>query len=233
MPLRRLFLLSAATLVSVAALLAIGTVLSGDFGDTEGKLFATIGAAFVGVATAAAGAALLERGVSRPLGIAGLVLAGGGFVLWTEQVWARHDSESYWKLLWILLTWALATLVVSSARLITRSPRLLRTLFVGTAAVTVIAAIVATTMVVRESGDGWQLFAVALILALLGQILTPILERYSVTPGEEGAPRERVLGTVPGLVVVAVRVGAGQRRVRIGRSDVALEDDETVLVRPA
>ena len=38
--LRRIFLLGAAALVSLAALVAIGAVLNGDFGETEGKIFA-------------------------------------------------------------------------------------------------------------------------------------------------------------------------------------------------
>jgi len=43
MSLRRVFLLGAAALASVAALVAIVTVLTGSFGDTEGKIFATLG----------------------------------------------------------------------------------------------------------------------------------------------------------------------------------------------
>ena len=75
MPLRALFLLGAAALVSVAALVAIGTVLNGDFGETEGKIFATLATTFVAGSTVIAGLACLGRGVSRSLGLAGVGLA--------------------------------------------------------------------------------------------------------------------------------------------------------------
>ena len=73
--LRRIFLLGAAALATVAALVAIAAVLNGDFGETEGKLFATLAATFVAGSTAIAGIAVLARGVSRPLGVLGVVLA--------------------------------------------------------------------------------------------------------------------------------------------------------------
>ena len=231
MQLRRLFLLGAAALACVAALLAIVGLLSGDFGETEGKLFATIGTTFVAISAVAAGAALLERGVARPLGLAGLVLASAGFLLWTEQVWAEHDSERYWKVLWLLLAWTLAVLLATTTRLMTRTERLARTLFPATAGAAALAALVATVMILREEGDGWQLLGVFLVLALLGQVLTPLLGRA----GERlaGTTGERVLGTVAGASVVAVQGDAGGRVVRIGDREVALGSGETVHVRPA
>lgn len=231
LPLRRLFLLTAATLACVAALLAIAAILGGDFGETEGKLFATLAAAFVAFSVSVAGVALLERGVARPVGVAGIVLACGGFVLWTEQVWAQHDSDRYWKLLWLLLTWTLAVLLAATTRLMTRTERHARTLYPATAGAAAAAAVTATVMILRENGDGWQLFAVLLILALLGQVLTPILGRAGEPPA--GTARERVLGTVAGVTVAAVKGDGGGRIVRLGDREVALERDETVHVRPA
>src|SRR5436190_22576042 len=105
MQLRRIFLLDAVTLVSVAALVAISAILSGEFGDTEGKIFATLAAAFVAGSTAIAGVACLERGVSRLFGVAGVVLSTFGFILWAEQIWSQHDSDGYWKFLGIVLAW--------------------------------------------------------------------------------------------------------------------------------
>ncbi|MFN2466759.1 MAG: hypothetical protein ABR521_01300 [Gaiellaceae bacterium] len=231
MELRRLFLLGAAALACVAALLAIVTLLRGDFGETEGDLFATIGATFVAISAVAAGAALLERGIARPLGLAGLVLACAGFVLWTEQIWAEHHSERYWKVLWLLLAWTLAVLLATTTRLLTRTERLARTLFPTTAGAAGLAALVATVMILREAGGGWQLLGVLLVLALLGQVLTPLLGRAGERPA--GTTGERVLGTVAGASVVAVQGDAGGRIVRIGEREVALGAGETVHVRPA
>jgi hypothetical protein len=228
--LRRTFLLGAATLASVAALVAIAAIVNGDFGDTEGKIFATLATAFVAGSAAIAGIACLERSIARPFGVLGVVLAAGGFLLWTDQVWQEHDSTRYWKLLGLILIWTLVLVVVTTTRLMTRSPRLLRSLYPGTTAAATAAGITVSAMVVRDNGDGWQLFAVLLILALLGETLTPILQRFVATPSGD-APPERLLGELGGVVVVAVR--GSERSVRLGDRDVPLDDGERVVIRNA
>ena len=228
MRLRRIFLLGAAALATVAALVAIAAVLKGDFGDTEGKLFATLAATFVAGSTAIAGIAVLARGVSRPLGVLGVVLAAGGYVLWAEQIWAQHESDTYWKFLLTVLAFGLATLIATTNRLLVSSPRLVRTLYPATATAAYAAAATGTVMVLRENGDGWQLFAVLLILAVLGEILAPILERYSTS---DEAPAERLIGTVAGASVLAVRGRTGA--VRVGDSESRCGQGETIVVRPS
>jgi hypothetical protein len=230
--LRRIFLLGAATLVCIAALVAIAAVVNGDFGDTEGKIFATLATAFVAGSVAIAGIACLERSVSRPFAVAGIALALLGFILWTDQIWQGHDSSRYWKLLGVILTWALVALLVTTTRLLTRSPRLLRTLYPGTVAAATAAGATVSVMVVRRNGGGWQLFAVLLILALVGETLTPILERFMATPAS-GVPAERVLGEIGGAVVVAVRGGRQKGTVRVGEREVSVADDEHIVVRHA
>jgi uncharacterized protein with PhoU and TrkA domain len=68
---------------------------------------------------------------------------------------------------------------------------------------------------------------VLLILTLLGQILTPIMERASAV---DGRAVERELGTLDGVSVLAVR-RAGRRVVRIGDLELPLEADESVVLR--
>jgi len=232
MSIRRIFLLGAATLVSVAALVAIGAILNGDFGETEGKIFATLATTFVAGSTALAGIACLERGVSRPFGVLGLVLSTLGFLLWADQIWEEHDSTGYWKLLGLLAAWTVATLLVTTTRLMTRSPQLVRTLFPATSLAALSAAATVSVMILSESGDGWQLFAVLLVLAVLGETLTPILQRYTITPVDD-APAERVLGEVAGAVVVAVRTAHAGRRVHLGNREVPIAEDELIVVRAA
>jgi hypothetical protein len=218
--LKRVFLLGAATLATVAALGAIVAVTNGHFGETEGDFFATLATAFVAGTTAIAGIACLNRGV-RGLGWLGVALAIAGFVLWTEQIWAHHSSSGYWKFLGVVLIWTLVTLAVMEAVLMTRTRRGLEWATIGCA---VVAGLVITGMVLRSNGDGWQLFAVFLILTVLGLVLIPILERYAVID-----VRERELGTIGGAVVLAVP-GRG-RSVRIGDREVPLESGEVVVVR--
>jgi hypothetical protein len=227
LPLRRIFLLGAAALVSVAALVAIVTILSGDFGETEGKIFATLATTFAAGSTLLAGLACLGRSVSRPVAAAGAVLASAGFVLWSAQIWGEFDSEGYWKVLGILTAWALALLVTMTTRLMLDSPVLIRRLYPFTAGAAAGGAAVATVMLLRENGDGWQLFAILLILALLGETLAPILERYGAATER---PAERVLGVVGGAEVVAVR-GRDSRSVRIGGTRQRLAAGEELVVR--
>jgi hypothetical protein len=222
--LRNVYLKGAAALAAVAALLAIATVLKGDFGETEGKIFATIAATFVAGSCVMAGIACLAHG-SRLLGRAGIALAAGGFLLWVEQIWANHDSEAYWKVLGLFLIWTLVTLVGTTSALMTRTRR---GLHLATLACAAAAGVVASAMVIGSSGDLWQLFAVLLILTLLGEILTPILER-SGAPAER--PVERELGSFGDVSVVAVRQ-AGKRFVRIGDRETPLAPDESVVLRP-
>jgi hypothetical protein len=231
MSLRRTFLLGAAVIATIAAFVAIATVLTGSFGETEGEIFATLAVTFVAGSTLLAGIACLERG-SHSLGIVGAVLAPAGFLLWTDEVWQHHHSSTYWKLLWLLLIWTLATLLMTTTRLMTRSPDVLRRLFRPTAACATLAAVVASTMVLRDEGDGWQLFAVFLILAVLGATLTPILQRFT-TGTSVDAPRERVLAVTRGAEVVALRASTRKRVVRIDGRDLPVADDEIIVVRPA
>jgi hypothetical protein len=224
--LRKIFLLGAAALASVAALVAIVAVVKGDFGATEGKIFATLAATFVAGSTVTAGLALLARGVLRPLGILGVVLAVSGYVVWAEQIWAGHDSKGYWSFLLILLAFTLAILAATVNRLLASTPKVVKTLFPATAAAATLAAAIATMMVLRDNGDGWEFFAVLLILTVLGEILTPIFDRYlTVREPDE----ERPLATVGDVSVVAVRGRGGT--VRIGETEHRLAADEGILVR--
>jgi hypothetical protein len=227
MPLRRAFLLGAATIVSVAALVAVVTVLNGSFGETEGKIFSTLATTFVAGSMLIAGLACLGRGFSPPLSAAGIGLAIVGFLLWSAQIWGGYNSDGYWRLLGILTAWSVALLIMNTTRLMVSSPKLVKRLYPLTSIGAALAAFVVSVMLIRQQGDGWQLFAVLLILTLLGETLAPILERYSTA---QDRPAERVLGIVGGVEVLAVP-SRGSRAVRIGADTIELAADESVLVR--
>ena len=76
-------------------------------------------------------------------------------------------------------------------------------------------------MILRENGDGWQLFAVLLILALLGEALTPMLERFqAATTGTPSACSAR--SPAPRCSPSA----AGARSVQIGETLAQLAPGE-------
>jgi len=225
--LRRIFLLGAAALVSLAALVAIAAVMNGEFGDTEGKIFATLATTFAAGSAVIAGLALLARGESRPLAFAGLSLAAVGFVLWSAQIWGEYDSDGFWKLIGLLTAWSLALVLAMTTRLMVSSPSLVRSLYPATAGAAAGAALVASVMLLREGGEGWQLFAVLVILALLGETLAPVLERFHAA---DERTSERVLGVVAGAEVLAVR-GRNARTVQIGGASARLAGGEGIVVR--
>ena len=227
MSLRRVFLLGAAALASVAALVAIVTVVSGDFGETEGKIFATLATTFAAGSALVAGLALLGRRESPLLGYAGIGLALTGFVLWSAQIWGEFAGDGYWKLVGVLTAWSVAVLIVTTNRLMLSSPSLVRVLYPATGAAAGGAALVVTVMILRENGDGWQLFAVLLILALLAEVLAPILERFG---GSRERPAERLLGVVGGAEVFAVN-GGNARLVQVGNASARLDAGESIVVR--
>jgi hypothetical protein len=221
-------------------LLAIAAVLGAGGGDTTWKALATLGVGFVCGSTALAALACLERGVVWPIAAAGLVVATATFLLWTEEIWAGHDSDGYWKLLGVLGVWTLAAAVGTALRLVARHPRVLRRLYPATTGVAAAAALTASVMILRENGDGWQLLAILGILTALGALITPIAEKLSAPVVE---PEPRLLASVGGVDLLAgpagasapvvVRADRGRLVVRSEAGDVDLAAGEALLLRPA
>ena len=66
-----------------------------------------------------------------------------------------------------------------------------------------------------------------LILALLAEVLAPILERFV---GSRERPAERLLGVVGGAEVFAVN-GGNARLVQVGNASARLDAGESIVVR--
>jgi hypothetical protein len=228
MSIRRLFWLGAAILFSVAAIVAIAAVLGARFGETQGRILATCGIAFVCGAVTLAGLACIDRGVIRPVGWVTVALGLTSFAVWTGAAWQHGASNGYWKAAGILGTWTLVALVVTTLRLLTTSPRLLVTVVPATWACAVLAAAVASEMILRGDNGDWRLLLVLVILTALGFALTPALQRFWAA-AEAPPPAERLLGTLGNIDVFAVR-GEG-RSVTIGSSRMRLGSSEGIVLR--
>lgn len=228
MSIRRLFWLGAAVLFSVAALVAIAAVLGGSFGTTQQHICETCAIAFVCGGATLAGLGCIDRGVIVPVGWITVVLGVATFAVWTGAVWHDGTGHAYWKVAGVLGVWTLAGLVVTTLRLFVSSPRLLRTVVPATWAAAVIAAVVATEMILGEDGGPWKIVVVLVILTGLGYALTPALQRFwaAAEPAERA---ERLLGTLGGIDVFAVR-GDG-RSVTIGSSRTRLSSSEGIVLR--
>jgi hypothetical protein len=175
---RQIFLLGAAALATVAALGAVVAVFTGHFEALATIFVLALAAPFAlvdvdfapFVPTGAAGRLLL-----------GFALAACGSLIWAEQI--QPDANAYWKFLAVLLAFAIATLAVTTNRSLLRTPKLVRTVFPATAVAAYGAAAILTAMIVADDAGPWKLLTVLVILAVLGEVLAPILESY-VAAGE-------------------------------------------------
>ena len=107
---RRRFLLTAvAAVLTLAAVLAIGTLLFGRFGDTEGRILGTtlLLAAFGLLSLPAA--ILLDQGRGPRLAALLLGLAATGFALATAGIWSGGLPATFGKLTGTVVAFGLAT----------------------------------------------------------------------------------------------------------------------------
>src|SRR5918999_677892 len=91
---RRLLVLAVIASLAVTAALAIGILLLGDFGETEGRVLATTFAISVASLLALPGAQLLDQERAVPLAWATLVLAALAFVVFEYTIWTDEDSST-------------------------------------------------------------------------------------------------------------------------------------------
>ncbi len=177
---RRILLLAVAGLLSASALLAIGILLAGHFGETESRILATTallaGYGLVGLPSTI----LLDQGRARRLAYGGLALAAGGAALALAVVWS-NGSDRLGKTLATVTVLALAAAQVAglTARRRTDDPTSVRRLFAASCALAaVVAAMVATALWGEIEGDGYfRILAALVVLDLLVVALQPILAR--------------------------------------------------------
>ncbi len=183
----------------VAALTAIGAVLSGDFDDTDGRIIATSLGFAVFSATAASGASLRFRDSERlrTLGGASMALSGLSFLILLVALWGGGDEDA-WR--WFGSA-ALVALACSHASLVSGALRAsdsaavqaLATASIALGVVDALFGILAISGAIHDIEERFaQLMAVLLILLLLTTALPPVLRRLqrsavTVVPCESAA----------------------------------------------
>jgi hypothetical protein len=194
----RLFAISAATLLGVAALVSIVALLRGDFTETDWKILGTLGAALLAGSSSLAGLALIDRRDLVPLGWAVAATGGIGFVVLTWQVWNEFTFEDWWLYAVIAVV---AGLMLATARLLYRR---FEWLYWTSATLTVVTAAACSWAieVQLDSDNGAKALGALGILTVLAWFLVPVLGRTSAA-----APVERVVGRGPGLVEVELAEG--------------------------
>jgi hypothetical protein len=173
-------LLAVAALLTVAAALAIGILLFGDFGSTEGRILATT-ALLAGYGLVCLPAAMLRDRRQAPFlgaGVAALALAAAALSI--VAVW-DGDGETMGKSIGSLNAWLVAFVqpAALSLRSRDRDPRAVQRLFVASCALVVVLAIMFTTLLWADidSESYGRAFGALVVLNVLLVALQPILAR--------------------------------------------------------
>jgi hypothetical protein len=223
--LRRISWIGAAAILVAAALVALGSVLRGDFSDTDGRVLVTLAAVLYAGGTALAGLALAERGPARALGRLVVATAPVALVLLLGAVWSFEfdggGNETADKLAWSSVLALLAGLIATTALLLARRRELILLAAVA-GGLAALAAVISIAGV--WSGDASDLVVKALaalwILAALCYFLVPVLQRFSVA--DVAVSDTRVLASLGDIELVATRSGG---------MDARLEPGERLLLR--
>ena len=176
---RRLLLSAVAAVLTLTALLAIGILLFGRFGETEGRVLGTtIFLALFGLLSLPA-AILLDQERQRGLAALLFALSVVGFVLATAGIWIGDPPEAFGKLTATVVAFGLAstqTAALAARRREDDAP-LLRLLFAGSTALAFALAAVGSTAiwVGVDSQLFLRTFGAAVVLDVLLVALQPVL----------------------------------------------------------
>ena len=212
--------------LTVAALTAIGALLGGSFGETEGRVLGTsLGfALFSATGASGASARLRSPGLLELIGVATAAASVAAFAFLVGAVWLDDGAEGLWRgfgCAGILAVAGSHACLVLGARRSDDSETIGAMVAVSllAAGIDATAGIVAVSGLADDVGDGTaQLIAICLVVLVLTTVLPPILRRLAPasetaapTPlrpaGEMLAIADRIdeLGRDPGLRAPEIR----------------------------
>ncbi|MCP5027912.1 MAG: hypothetical protein GY929_16680 [Actinomycetia bacterium] len=172
----RLFVAS----VVANAVLGIWALLSGDFGETQGKVLGTsflVSAAMLSVLVNGPAA---RRQALWPAPLVGAVAGASGFALFTVFLWIEPDDGGWFKLAGSALVIAGAATLASSLALIALP---VRVRWLQTVSIAVIALLGSTIVagLWAEPDAGWyaRLLGIEGVLVASMTLLIPVLARFS------------------------------------------------------
>lgn len=198
---RRILLQGIVASLTATALLAVGILLFGDFGETEGRILGTTAMlAGYGLLALPAGF-LLDQGRLRGLAWALLALAVAGFSLGATAVWT-DAGDAFGRVVLTVTVFAVAA-TQTAAQLAGR--RTTRTLFPLSVGLVLVVALMATAAAWGEveSGVYWRVLGAIAVLDVLTVALQPIL-----TAGRAGRAAYRLRVAVGGGEEVELTVEA-------------------------
>jgi hypothetical protein len=178
---KRLVLLAVAGLLTAAAALAIGILLFGDFGSTEGRILATT-ALLGGYGLFALPAAILRdqrRLAGLTVAVVALALAGASLTI--AAVWTGEPPEVFGNAIGTVNGWLVAAVQPAALALRRREhdPRMVRRLFAASSALVVFLAAMFTALLWAgiDSERYGRAFGALVVLNVLLVALQPLLAR--------------------------------------------------------
>ncbi|WP_018969987.1 hypothetical protein [Rubritalea marina] len=173
---KRLFLKLFIGFLSLSALIAIASVLNGDFGEIQLKILATCFIISAASICSMSCAAFIEKRKQRGLGTAGMLFSALSAALLTLGIWAEISDEIYWKL---TITSIVITVATAHAFLLKLPTLTSQHRWVQKTADALIAILAAQIIVAAwgeiDNEGYYRLVAVLAILLVLLTLLIPIL----------------------------------------------------------
>jgi MFS family permease len=241
-PSGRLLLLGAvAALMSASALLAIGILLFGDFGETEGRILATTALVAAYSLLALPAAVLRDQGRLAPLAATVAVLALLGASLSIAATWAPAPPDALGKAMGTVTAWLVASVQVAAlaAWRAERRGSALRRLFALSSLVAFVLAAMLSAIVWAEidsEGIG-RVFGALAVLDVLLVALQPVVARARRAVAFEltavVAPNERVVVHVEAEDLPSAAAKAIRRLERAERRVLRLELPQPLPDAPA
>jgi len=173
-------LYSSIIFLSISALLAIVSILVGDFGKFELKVLSTTSIVAAASICCLCCSAYYNRSENSIPGACGIILAGCAATMLTAGLWGEVNSSAYWKAAGILGIFAVASahsLAILGVRL---KPAHAWVQIVTVATVSMLAVILSVMILGGQGGKGVaKVIAVLAILAALETLVVPILGRLT------------------------------------------------------
>ena len=178
---KRVFVTSLISSLSLSALVAIFVFLFGSFGETEVRLLITTltigGYSLTGLCSSV----LYDKGKYTIFSLLGILVAVIGFLVTVGAIWEIVDLGNVWKGVFVFMTLSFS-IAHSSLLLLAKSEKVLvnSLLFATIVSIAVVAGML-INLIVGEFSDinefYYRLLGVFAVLDVLGTIVVPILRR--------------------------------------------------------
>lgn len=185
---RRVLLIATVTALCGTALIAILSLVTGSFDDTQLRVLATTGGFGLMSLIASRGTPLLEHDRHRTLGWAVILASALTFVALFLALWTAPDEEAAWKAFVCLLAvaGALGQIAGMLARRRASDPESIHLLNVAASILAVVLAAMTWNAALSEVEElaYYQLFGALAVLNVLALALQPVVRRLG-TPSRD------------------------------------------------